>query len=270
MFEDEYESLDAIPSQVKHLFAKTGDVYKLIPAGSIRSQDDIDRIQEGLRKEREDHKETKRKLNAFNGVDPEEIHTKLDRIAELEAAAGGKLDEGAINQMVETRLRSRVAPLERQIATLTNEKAELQTSVGTYQKNESRRVIHDHIRKAGTASKMRETAIDDALLLGESVFMVDEHTGRVVTRDNIGVTPGLEPTVWLTEMKQSRQHWWPESEGAGAKGGKGNPGSGSNPFSADGWNLTEQGAVLKADRSLAEQMAKSAGTTIGGPRPLKK
>jgi len=266
MFEDEYENLEAVPSAVKHLFKEQDGKAVLIQAGEIKTVQDVNNVQEGLRKEREDHRETKRKLSKFGDVDAEEVLNKLDRIDELEAAAAGKLDEGKINEMVETRLRSKTAPLERQIHTLTSERDELKMDVDQYKGKDRKRLIHDHIRNAASQAKLRDTAVNDALLVGEQVFDVAED-GRVVTKDGVGVTPGVEPSVWLTEVKNTRPHWWPESQGIGARGGEGAGGAGNNPFSKEHWNMTEQGKVLKEDRSKAEQLAQSAGTTVGGKRP---
>jgi hypothetical protein len=41
----------------------------------------------------------------------------------------------------------------------------------------------------------------------------------------------------------------------------------SNPWSRDGWNLTNQGRVLKNDPARAERLAKSARSFIGATRP---
>ncbi len=265
MFEEEYNSYDEIPASVRHLYVESGDKYVLIAAGQLKTVDDVQRVQEGLRKEREDHKATKTKLSAFNGLDPDDTLLKLDRIDELEAAAGGNIDENKINEMVETRLRTKTAPLERDLERLQTENAGLVSSVEAYKGQEKRRTIHDHIRTAAKASHVIDSAIEDALIIGERVFDVDE-TGHVITRDGVGCTPGVDASVWLTEIKQTRPHWWPESQGVGAKGGNGNAG-GSNPFSGKNWNLTEQGRLIQENRARAEQMAKAAGTTIGGPRP---
>jgi len=268
MFEAEYPDYESIPAAVKHLFTSKDGKYVLLGAGEIKTVDDVSRVQEGLRKEREDHKDTRLKLSKFGALDPDDVVTKLDRIVELEAAAGGKIDETKINEMVEARLRTKTAPLERQITTLTTEKGDLETAVGAYKGNERKRTIHDHIRKAASTAKLRDTAMEDALLLGENIFDVDE-SGRVVTKDNVGVTPGIEPTVWLSEVKNTRPHWWPESQGAGLPGGQGGNAGANNPFTAANWNMTEQGKLVTADRSRAEQLAKSAGTTLGGPKPAK-
>ncbi len=263
-----YNTKEEVPSNWAHLYHQDGENWELMSAGQFKTSDDVFRVQESLRKERVDHKGTKGKLAKFSGLDADEVLNKLDRYDEMEQAAGGKLDDEKINGMVETRIKSRVAPLERQITQLTTEKEELLGSVTEFQGRERRRSIHDHIRQAATGSKMRDTAIDDALLLGENVFDIDE-AGNVVTRDNVGVTPGIDPNVWLAEMKTKRSHWWPDSQGAGARGGAGGTG-GDNPFTSDNWNLTQQGQLIRQNRVQAEQMAKSAGTRIGGPRPIKK
>jgi hypothetical protein len=43
----------------------------------------------------------------------------------------------------------------------------------------------------------------------------------------------------------------------------------SNPWSRDGWNLTNQGRVLKNDPARAERLAKSARSFIGATRPAQ-
>jgi len=265
MFEENYDSEDGIPSEVRHLYKEKDGQFVLIGAGELKTGDDIAKVMEGLRKERVEHSKTKHKLSQFGDLDPDEIHVKLDRIAELEAASGGNIDDDKINTIVETRIKTKTSPLERQIQKLTSERDELTGTVASYQTKETKRTIHDVIRKAAGTAKIRDTAIEDALLVGENIFQVDE-SGNVVTRDNVGVTPGVDPFVWLSEVKTSRPHWWPESQGAGAKGGDGGVG-GKNPFSKDGWNLTEQGSLIKENRARAEQMAKSAGTTVGGQKP---
>ena len=268
MYEDEYASADLIPTEVRHLYRDDGDKWILLGASEIKTPDDVLRVQEGLRKERTDHKAAKSRLALFGNLHPEDVPAKLDRFDELEAASGGQIDETKLGEMVEVRLRAKTAPLERQIATLTTERDEFQGQVSVFEERDVTRTIHDKIRVAAMDGKVQNTAIADALAAGSAVFQIDE-LGNVVTRDNVGVTPGIDPSVWLTEMKATRPHWWPESRGVGANGGKGSTG-GVNPFSADGWNMTEQGVMVRTDRNKADQMARAAGTTVGGQRPVKK
>lgn len=268
MFELEYPDRASIPAEVRHLYSEVDGVFKILSAGSVKSKADTDRLQESLRKEREDHKETKSKVSAFGDLDADEVLAKLDRIEELEAAAGDKIDDAKINEMVETRMKSKIAPIQRELEKANKEKSELSAKVTEYSVTEQRRTIHDSVRKAAKAEHIRDTAVEDALMMSERIFEIDE-SGNVVTKDGVGVTPGLDATVWLTEVKTSRPHWWPESQGAGARGGSDGKNHGNNPFSHDGWSLTGQGNLIRENPERAAQMAKAVGTTIGGNKPTK-
>lgn len=264
-----YEKLEDIPEAHRELYTEKGGKFELTGINGVKTQADIDRIQRGLSKEREDHKATKATLEAFSTLGTaEELQAALDKIPELEAAAAGKLDETKLNELVEGRLRAKTAPLERERTQLNTKLQEAQAKIEAYEARERQRVIHDQVRSAALKAKLNEHALDDALLLAERVFEVDED-GNVVTKDNVGVTPGINAEVWLTEMQPKRPHWWPPSVGGGA-GGSRNGGGGANPFSHDGWNVTEQGKVFRENPEKARQLATSAGTTIGGRRPEKK
>jgi hypothetical protein len=42
---------------------------------------------------------------------------------------------------------------------------------------------------------------------------------------------------------------------------------GDNPWSAEGWNMTKQSQVVRADFALATRLAKAAGSYVGATRP---
>lgn len=262
------KSLDEVDSKYHDLYTEKDGEYVLDVEG-VKTQEDIDRLQESLRKERNDHKETKEKYRSLDGLDVEDVIAKLDEYDELKAKADNSgNDDEKVEKLVEARMRSKLAPLERELQQAKAKNGELEGEVNQYKGKEKERTIHDHIRKAAATAKVRDTAIEDALVYGERVFDVDE-SGRVVTKDGVGVTPGLTPDVWLSEIKNQRPHWWPESKGAGANGGNGS-GGGSNPWSKENWNMTEQGRFLtEHGQEKAEQMAQSAGTSLGGRKPEK-
>lgn len=268
------DSLEGVPADL-HQFYKETDGKFVLQVEGVKTQKDIDGVQASLTKERNDHKKTKDKLEEYAdiralGLSPTDILGKLDRFDELEAAAGDKIDEGKLNQMVEARIKAKLAPIERE---RDGFKAKLDEATGTIQEftvKEKTRTIHDKVREAALKGKVTETALDDVLMVAERVFELDE-SGNVIAKDGVGLTPGIDPTVWLTEMQQKRPHWWPTSQGGGAGGGKNGGGSfTNNPFSAQHWNMTEQGRLVQTNHAQAEQMAKAAGTTIGGPRPAAK
>ena len=260
------DSIDDLPEDVKKEYVEKNGKFELQVEG-MKTQADIDRLQGALTKERNDHKVVRERLGLLGDRKIEDVLATLDRIPELEAAAAGKLDENKLNELVEGRLKARVAPLEREKGQLAQKVQELSGVVEQFRSKEKTRTIHDAVREAvGKAQGFQSSAVEDALLYGERMLEVNEQ-GKVVTRDGVGVTPGIDATVWLTEMQSKKTHWWGPSQGGGAGGNRNGGGGGANPWSAEGWNMTEQGRILKENRSRAEQLAKSAGTTIGGPRP---
>lgn len=263
------DTLDDIPEAIRDEYVERNGKYELQVEG-MKTQADVDRLQTALNKERTDHKGLQSRVSLLGDRKIEDVVKDLDRIPELEAAAEGKLDDEKINSIVDTRIKSRLAPIERERDQLKTQVKELGGAVETYKSKDKTRTIHDKVRKAATKAKMAPEAIDDALLLADRVFEIEEGTDKVITRDGVGVTPGLEPDAWLTDLKDKKPHWWGPSYGGGSGGNRGGGSATSNPFTHDGWNLTEQGKLVTSDRAKAEQLAKAAGTTIGGPRPAKK
>ncbi|USL90048.1 hypothetical protein [Vibrio phage vB_VpaS_CHI] len=261
-----YPTLDEIPENFRPLYTEQDGEFKLSKVVGLKTQTDINNLQGALTKERNDHKSVRDNLNTLlNGRSLEEVQADLDRIPTLEASASGK----DLEQQLAGRLQQETAPLNREINKLKQELENANTQLGEYKQRETGRTITDAITTAGTKSKMLQEAMDDVAFMGRSIFELNEN-GDVVAKTGIpGVTPGISPEVWLTELKRNKPFYWPATQGAGGRGGKGGEG-GNNPFSAENWNLTEQGKMIQQDRSLAEQMASQAGTSIGGPRPKAK
>lgn len=265
------DTLDDVPAHFHELYTQVGDKFNLTGVEGMKPLDEFNTVYSSLTKERNDHKLAKQKLATFTAFgDPTELQNRLDRIPELEAAAGGKLDDVAINKLVDGRIGGKLAPVQRQLETALTENATLRETIGKYETSNKQRTITDELRIAATKIKVLDTAFEDAALLAERVFDVDED-GRIVAKQGMGCTPGITPEVWLIEMQQKRPHWWGPSMGGGARGsGAGGAAGGSNPWTAENWNMTEQGQILRENRTKAEQLARSAGTTIGGAKPAAK
>lgn len=266
-----YTAQDEIPEPFRPLFEERDGGFHLTRIEGLVTTADVQRVKTALDSERNQHKSTKEQLKGLLGERKlEEVQAMLDKLPELEAAAAGKLDEGKLNELVEGRLRTRTAPLEREKQQLLTKAQELEQLVETFKQRETQRAIGDAVRSAALKAKVLDTAQEDVLLLAERVFEVTEE-GKVVARDGApGAQPGLSPEAWLMDMQTKRPHWWPASSGGGARGGSGGPGGGANPWSADGWNMTEQMRLYRENPQRADQLAKAAGTTIGGARPVKK
>lgn len=271
MLDESYDSADLIPSGFEHLYTEKEGVFKLRTSTEFKTPDDVTRVQAALQKERADHAAVKAELRKFGDRKPEDTLAELDKIEEYKLAAEGKMDEEKIEQLVESRVKSRVAPIERERDTLKTTLTEREEKLQNMEQQDNTRLIRDHMRESAVQAKVDPFSIDDALDFGERVLQVidDNGTKRVVTKDNAGVTPGVDGAVLLSEMQTKRPRWWPDSNGAGTRDSNG-ANMGANPFSSDAWNMTAQGQLLKANPTKAEQFAKAAGTTIGGPKPEAK
>lgn len=262
------DTLDEIEEPFRGLYTERNGKFEVTGIEGMKSQADVDRLQTALTKERNDHKGLREKFAPLANFDVTEVLGKLDRFGELEEAAKGKLDDAKIDEIVGKRITSKLAPIERERDTFRTQLAERDALISDYKAKDIQRTIFDKVRDAATTAKILPEAMEDALMLAERMFEVTED-GRVVTKDNVGVTPGIEASVWFNELQTKRPHWWGPSAGGGASGSK-TPGGQNNPWSNEHWNLTEQGKILTANRSRAEQLAKSAGTSIGGPKPAAR
>jgi len=263
------DSVDDLPEEVKKEYVERNGKWEIQVEG-MKTQADVDRVQGALTKERTEHGALKSRFALLGDRKIEDILPELDKIDEYKAAADGKLDDEKINGIVEARVKTRVAPIERERDTLKGQVAEKDQLITGFQAQEKTRTIHDQARRAATSAKLLPEAVDDFLLLADRVFEVRADDGKVVVKDNVGFTPGVEPSVLLTDLADKRPHWWGTTSGGGGRGST-TGGSGTvNPFSHEHWNLTEQGKIVTTDPSKADQLAKAAGTTVGGGRPAAK
>ncbi len=268
-----HEKIEDIPEEYRGLYTEQDGQFVLTGISGVKTQADIDRIHGGLTKERAEHKETKASLHVWDGLDHTEVTGKLDRFAELEVAAKGNKEEmdTKLEELTEARVVSRLAPVNRDNTTLKARVEELEGIAGTLQQEKTRRTIGDHVMEACIKSKVEETARADVIMLANQVMEVAED-GTVLTKENVyGVTPGLQADIFLTEMQPKRPHWWPKAVGGGAGGSGGSFSGADNPWGEDTWNMTKQGEFIREHgREKADQLAKAAGTIVGGLKPMPK
>lgn len=268
-----YDSESDVPEQYRDLYEERDGRWELTGIEGVKTQQDVDRVREALRKEKEDHTETKDKLRVWTGLgdSPTAVQEALDRIPVLEASQG-QIDEAKLEEVVRTKVAAEVVGRDREIERLTGENTALGTKVSEYETRETQRTIGDALREAAIAGGdkrrfpvVRPSAVDDVVLIGMGQFEVLDG-GEVVHKET-----RLTPTDWLADQQTIRSHWWPESEGGGARGGSGSAPNGMNPWSADNWNMTEQGRYVREHGvEKADRMARAAGTTLGALPPPRK
>lgn len=269
-----YDSLENVPEAFRGLYVEKDGKVHLAHINGMKTQADVANVQEALRKEREDHAKVRDALKPWKtlGDDPTEIQTRLDRMAELETAAGGKLDDAKLNEMVDARLGQKTAPLERNIKTLTEERDTAISERDALKNQIFRRDMNDAVRAVATEMKVIGTAVPDVEMVAANYLERDETTGQfIVKADAQGVTPGSDIKGFLKDMQKIRPHWWPQSQGGGAGGGAGFSNVDDNPWSEKGWSITKQGAYVKEHgMAKAQEAAKAVGSFVGATRAAAK
>ncbi len=276
-----YDKIEDIPVEYRDLFEQRGQSepgandgkWVLINIEGLVTEGNVHKLEVANRKLREERDGLKEKVDAFGEHTADQFHTMEDKVSELEAqlASLGKPDDDKVNSLVEARIKSKLGPLERELKLAKDgweiEKVSTTDLRGTISKIN----VHDAVRKAAEKIKVVPTAIQDLLMLSERVFEVVEQDGgrRVITRDGVGLTPGLSPEDWLTEIGPSRPHIFPPSHGAGSTGGgQGGGMNGDNPWMRANWNQTKQGEyIVKQGEDKAHQAAKAAGSSVGATTP---
>lgn len=266
-----YDKQEDVPAEAVDFYKEVGGKWVLQVEGA-KSVKDVENVQEALRKERKDHSTTKQALATYKelGDDPEELREQLDSIPALQA--GNKdADPKVFQEKVEAEVVRRVAKSDREKAKAEKERDEAIAENNSLKASNKSRDIKEALRKAAVEAKVIDTAVDDVLLY-EGMFDLGED-GKVITKDNVGIAPGLEPSAWISDLSEKKPHWWAQSQGSGANGDRAKgfvPHTGPNPFTFEAWNLTEQSKLIQSNRKKAEQLAQLAGTSIGGPKPAPK
>lgn len=257
-----------IPEALREYYEERNGVFHLAKIEGMKTEADVERVQAVAKKEREERARIEREFKSVLGDrKPDEVLALLDRIPELEAAAQGALKGADLENAVETRLKTRLAPKEREAAQLAAELLEARTKLQTFEQREQKRIIADKVRAACIKAKVLESAQEDALLRAETAFEINSE-GQVTVKDGGGPTAGVPPDVWLAEIAPSRPHWWAPSQGGGASGSRQGGGIAKNPWSKDHWNISEQMQLVREHgQEKAAQYAAAVGSHLGAVRP---
>jgi len=229
-----YANTNEIPDNYRDLYSEHDGKSVISNVEGLCTQEDVDRLQESLSKERADHRVTRKKLAV------KESDLSVDT-SQRRANHGDVQDVDTLN-------------------TLQIQLSESQSTIAELNQALSLGRLKEEIRKVALEQNILPVAIDDVLLLAEQTFEIDAN-GQTVTKRKIDVDEGLGADQWLDRMKDLRPHWWPASISAGANGGARHLMQ-DNPWSKASWNLTEQGQILRANPDRARSLASAAGVKL--------
>lgn len=273
MLKSIYDKKDDIPEQYRDLYSERDGKWELTGISGTHTQATIDRLEGALARAKGERDDVKKELSQRGDATPGRVTELTDEIEELKTKLeiSGKTPEdfeAKLSELAERRALSKVAPVQRELDAAKEKIGDLEGTANDLRATVNNRDIDDVLRSAARELKVVPTAVDD-ILMHRGVFEKDD-TGTIVGRDGVGITPGISPKQWLTDMQKVRGHWWALSEGGGATGGGRNGSIGDNPWSAKDWNLTKQGEYVRehgADK--AREMAKLAGSEFGSTAPPK-
>lgn len=240
-------------ADVRALYSKQGDVWVLGVSGVVpkKQYDDLGA----------EAKELKKLKDGLGDKTPEEALAALTRVDVLEAQVGK--DKDKFQQMLDQRTAEMKQDHE------AKEKA-FQERFDKQQEGLRTLKIDQAIQAAGGDFGLRSGAGPDLVARGQRVFDLDDD-GNIVAKDENGnqrynaAGEPLAPKDWVEQMSKEAKHLFDESEGGGA-GGSGKPsggaGTGKNPWSKEGWSLTEQSRVFRENPQRAQQLAASQGKII--------
>lgn len=278
-----YDKLEDIPEGQQELYTEKNGKFELTGVEGIKTQADIDRINEALRKEKADHKTTKEKLTAFGDLDATKIPDALAELESVKAQLEVATKEGANDPkkheaLVDAAVKRALGPVEREKTQLQRDldKARgdfkaAQDEVGTLKSTIRNGTVEQALRDAAIAANIITPALDDAIMVTARMCELTDD-GRILTKDEVGVAPGLTPTELFKDMQEKKPHWYPASQGGNSRGGGGQPPNrAENPWTKEGWNITAQGQFVKQHGAVkAAEFAKQAGVTLGSTHPVEK
>jgi hypothetical protein len=268
-----YDNAEEIPTEYASLYTERNGQFELSGIEGIKTAGDVDRLSTALSNERNAHKSTKAQYGWVGDLSSDDVQGMRDAQEDLRH----QLDvapQGLTNEQVEERANTMASrqtrAMERELAGIRNERDAHAAAIQLHEGAAAQRNIRDAVDSSLTgkhALSIVDSAKEDIVPFAERIMTVDSQ-GQVVTRDGVGFEPGLPFSEVLAELQASgrRSHWFPANQGAGATGSApGNtPSVGTNPFSADSFNLTDIGKVVKADPARARTMAKAAGVDPAG------
>lgn len=224
---------------------------------------------------RTENKKFKEQHASFEGLDLEKYTTVLAENEALKAekeALGGK-DQKAIDKAVEARLAAVTAPLQLKLKTFETELTTVRTKNEEYVKSERQRTIDDHALSAFTELGVEKWVYTRGSDGDDADGLAWARRNAVIGEDGkVTHKSGLALKDALVQMRDNgeRGHWFGGHAGAGSGGGSGLGNTGTNPWSADGWNFDKQCEIQLKDPQRANQLAAAAGVDVNAAYHPKK
>jgi len=201
-----YEKKEDIPEALADHYKEVEGKW-IAQVDGMKTQQDIDKLSEALRKEREDHDTSKKDLKEAKST----LGTSQDELEALKKS-GGKDDkkEPTHEDLVElSRLRRENESLTAENADVKGKHEKLETSVTSGK-------IKDTLRGA-FSPKMRKEAVEMQVDHALRDFVLSD--GKVLTKPELGDKSGLTADAYADNLLVAQTYLAPHSNSGGAGGG---------------------------------------------------
>lgn len=169
----------------------------------------------------DEKKKIQETLKDFENIDPEKAKEALEFL-ETNAEAQ-MIKEGKINELIDRKTSQMKSDHEAALQELQSSLEETSTKAETFETLYKTKMIEDGLREAALKAKVRNEAIDDIILRGSREFSLAQD-GTIESRDADGKLKKtlddkvLTPYNWIEGLKKTSPHYWPDSQGVGARG----------------------------------------------------
>jgi len=207
--------LDDVDEALRGLYVPNADGTFRLDAEGI---EDVTGLKNALSSERKSRKAADDARNAqaqeFEGLDPVEARNVLSKFASDEERK--MLKDGNLDAVVEKRLEKLRGDFEKKLKA-SNEATD--AALATKQRWLDR-VRDSHLREAAAKAGLHDSAIDDAIFRGRSMFTLDDSGAAVQLEDGLpklgrdGKT-NFSPPEWLEGMRETAPHWFPSTGSGG-------------------------------------------------------
>jgi hypothetical protein len=250
-----YKSKEEVPAEHLSFYIERDGAFILDAEGAVEKTklDEFRNTNVSLLKQIEELK------TRYDGIDPEQVQALVEEKRRLEEQQ--QIKAGEVEKVVEGRVKSLKAELDKQIASLTGERDALNARLTTIQ-------IDQGVITVATKRGLRPTAIPDITSRARNVFKLVngvptafDADGKTTRYGKDGVTP-MTLEEWIDSQVSEAPHLFESNAGGGApSNGSGGVGKGAvkNPFKrGPEWNLTEQMKLQNTDPALAARLRAAA------------
>jgi hypothetical protein len=213
----EYATLEEIPEPLRGAYVEKDGKFVL----DLDASGDDGKLKGALEKERRDRAALEKTLSdlkkQLGDADPAKAREALKTLADLEE----KALLGDLPPTLQAKVDELVAKrTERMAADHKKREEDLQGENKLHRTKLEELLIDNAIRSAAGKAGVRQTAVEDAVLLGKTVFRLKD--GNPVPMKGEEVIYGKEANKpmtmeeWIAERAADRAHWFEQSTGGGA------------------------------------------------------